>query len=145
MEASRKRSRKRWLPEVSSPDDAIDVANLIEDINASHSARAGNASSSALIARLLIARYPVDEIFACAEAWAMSPEIREAIRYNGSVGVVDLADELNRRRDKQPRQQETPEQRAERFRRLDEQDTANAKRGLTAFADSIQEKITKSE
>ena len=53
-EASRKRSRKRWLPEVKSPDDTRDVAHLIEDINAAHTARAGNADSSLLIARLLL-------------------------------------------------------------------------------------------
>jgi len=128
------RSRSRWLKAVSDKEALTDVSGLVADINAAHGARNANATSETLIARLLLARYSADEIFDCAEAWAMSAEIREAIRYNGSVGVVDLADELNRRRDKQPRQQETPEQRAERFRRLDEQDAANVRMSAGAPA-----------
>lgn len=125
MEASRKRSRRRWLPDVQSPDDAVDVAHLIEDINAAHSARSGNAAASALIARLLLTRYSPAEIFACAERWMMSSEIREAIRYNGAVGVVDLADELDKKRSAKLREPETPEERAERFRRIDMETTTH--------------------
>ena len=110
-------------------DDLRDVAHLVEDINAAHSARAGNATSSALIARLLLKRYSTTEIFDSAERWAMSTEIREAVRYNGAVGVVDLADELDRQRAAKPRVPETPEERAERFRRIDLEDQQTT-RGL---------------
>ncbi|HKI83212.1 MAG TPA: hypothetical protein VKA63_02650 [Candidatus Krumholzibacteria bacterium] len=114
------------------------MTNLIQDINAGHSARSATASGCLLIAQLLLKRFSKEEIFAQAETWAYSEEVREDIRFNGAVGTVTLKTALETARTFRP---ETPEEKAERFRRLDQEDATNVARGLTSFAEAVKQSI----
>lgn len=129
------RSRRQWLAIPASTEDLIDVTNLIQDINAAHSARSATAAGCVLIAQILLARYSKDEVFAQAETWVYSDEVREDVRYNGAVGTVTLRNALDANRKHKP---ETPEERAQRFRRLEQEDQKNVREGLQRFADDIR-------
>lgn len=90
QEASKQRSRDRWVPVVQEANDLRDVAQLIVDINGANGARSISLESCVLQARLFLERYTADEIFANAKALVYDSEIRECIRYNGCVGIHEL-------------------------------------------------------
>ena len=91
------RSLNRWAPVPKDPVDLEDIANLVADINRLHGARVNDPSTNVLIARLLLGKWNATRIFAHASQLVSSRHVREAVRYNGTAGLVDIQDVIEGR------------------------------------------------